>query len=71
MKTEYKLIDSVQPGDLVWRYDRAAVLTGPYIITRWTQHFAGGQRWWMVNTTTGEEVSCFMNQLRKAYVTEE
>ena len=70
MKTEYRMVESVQPGDLVWRYDKYAILTGPFIITKWTQHWAGGQRWWMLNANTGEEVSCFKNQLRKAHVIE-
>ena len=71
MRIEYRMVESAQTGDLVWRYDKYAVLSGPFIITKWTQHWPEFEpRWWMLNANTGEEVSCFKNQLRKAHVIE-
>ena len=66
MKTEYRTIETVRPGDLVWRY-HLCNLTGPYIVTHMNSSISFVVR--MISPETGE-IECLRSELRRAHVFE-
>ena len=70
MTQRYEIPKEVKAGDLVWKCDYQSIkITGPYIVQNWTQHWAGGQRWILLDTQTGQTFTCFKQNLRVPHAT--
>ena len=68
-KVEYRFIPhgEVAEGILVWRYNKHANISGPYVII--DRSVVRGECFWhLLNTKSGQVFECPQRELRKAVV---